>query len=444
MTDLNQLIELIDEEDIRYIALQVVDLLGKLKMLWIPAEELPKAFEQGIGVDGSALRFVSISKSDLVLKPDLNSFRVYPWSRYGYRVAGVMCDLYYPDTLEGFEGAPRRILKRAIAHLKAQLGDEIDFYVSFEPEFFLFTPQDSGDQPVKLHDSGSYFSPPPLDKGYDLREEICESLRFMGIQVVKSHHEVPPGKHEINIKYSEALSMADTLQFLKTTVKKLASDRGFIASFMPKPFHGQYGAGMHTHLSLLKANGEINLFYSADAPDGLSDLGRYFIGGLLKHAKALAAITNPTVNSYKRLLPGWEAPVYIVWSRYNRSALLRIPFSSPSSTRLEYRPTDGSCNPYLALAALLEAGLDGIREEVAPPPPVEEDVYHLSNTELERRNIQVLPANLQEALTELENDEVIKKAIEPATEAYLALKKREWEAYTMQVHDWEREQYLDV
>ena len=440
MKTYDQVFKVIKEKNIKYIALRAEGFTSRSHFLWVPVLELQTAVEKGISIDGGPLGFAKVNKSDVVLKADLDSFMILPWDREGNSVAGVVCDLYYPDTREEIKEYPRCILKRAIRKLKEVIGEEVNFYVAPEPEFFFLTRIDGK---LTLHDKGTYFSPPPIDKGYKIREELCDVFEKMGLKVVKSHHEMPPAKHEINIQYDQASRMADKLYFYKLMVKKLVDEEGLIATCMPKPFDWTYGAGWHTHLSLLNERTEANLFYSPKSEHGLSDLCLYFINGILTHAKALAAITNPTVNSYKRLVPGKEAPVYLTWSKYNRSALLRIPSSLPEGTRIEYRPTDGSCNFYLAFAALLYAGLDGIARKKTLPQ-VEEDLADFTEKEKLERGIEVLPSNLGEALKELEQDEVIKNAISPLTQKYIEAKRKEWHEYSTKVFDWERERYLDV
>jgi glutamine synthetase len=318
-------------------------------------------------------------------------------------------------------------------------------------EYFLFKKSENGD--IKLLDEGGYLATPPADLGVDLRLEIVRDLRNMGVLVEKHHHEVPPGKYElelglewgIGVGSADALEMADILYLVKFIVKLMASRRELIASFMPKPFQGQYGAGLHTHATLVDDEKAKNLFYESEGTYGLSKTGLNFIAGILAHAKALAALTNPSVNSYKRLVPGWEAPVYIAWARYNRSALIRIPPGKGMKARIEYRPTDGSCNFYIAFAGILAAGLDGIRRKIAPPDPVEEDVYQMSEKERTKRCIDVLPGNLGDALTEFSMDNCLQDSLGPAfCERFLQLKTREWKDFNLTVHDWERKKYLDV
>jgi len=312
-----------------------------------------------------------------------------------------------------------------------------------EIEFWLFTRDESGT--LRFHDDASYFSAPPKDRGYAIRMRIASMLMEMGIHPVKIHHEVPPGKHEIDFKFGPALHIADASIMYKFAVKSIAAKYGLVASFMPKPFYGQYGAGMHTHQSLMDVRERRNLFHGSSCQN-LSEIALYFIGGLIKHAREIAAITNPTVNSYKRLVPGWEAPVYITWARYNRSALIRVPMTTdPRKVRIEYRATDGSCNPYLAFAVMLMAGLDGVKNKLEPPPPVEENIYKMTQEERQRRGIETLPGSLGEALKEAENSTIIKETLgNKAYKKYMEEKYKEWFEFNVRVHEWERQKYIDV
>jgi glutamine synthetase len=429
------------DANVKYVAFQFVDLLGKLYTLWVHSSEAIKAVEEGIGISGWPY-FTAVEKSDVVIKPDLSSLRMLPWLRAGGGVAAVMCDMYHPDTMKEVEEVPRTILKRSIKVLKEEIGNDVDIYAVPECEFFLISKTDDGK--LQFHDDASYFSPPPADKGYEVRSDICNALDQIGIKVVKQHHEAPRGKHELDIEYDEALSIADKIQIVKVVMRKVASDNGLIATFMPKPFDGNYGAGWHTHISLQNGKTRENLFYSSKSEHGLSEMALYFISGILKHAKALVAISNPTINSYKRLVPGSQAPIYVSWARFNRSSLIRVPASSsPAGARIEYRPSDGSCNYYLAFAALIYAGLDGIAKKELPPPPIEENIYGFSKEEIDKHGIGVVPGSLEKALEELKNDETIRKAIEPVFEKYLRVKADEVHEYSYTVHEWERRRYLE-
>ncbi|MCD6446167.1 glutamine synthetase [Candidatus Bathyarchaeota archaeon] len=441
MTGLKKIKSLIEKENVKQVILQFTDINGTLHSLWIPSERFQGVAEKGIHTDGSSVAMVDISESDLKLKPDLESFTVLPKNVFQTRVARVVCDLYEPESEKSFEFDPRFILKKVIKEMKETLGESVNYYASSEMEYFLFQKTDEG---IKFFDDGRYLATPPADLGADLRLEIVEQFKNMGVLIEKHHHEVPPAKYELNVAYANALKTADTAYLVKFIVKLLASKKGLIASFMPKPFHGQYGAGLHTHVSLIEEDGK-NLFYDSKGNYALSETALNFIAGILNHAKALAALTNPSVNSYKRLVPGWEAPVYISWAKYNRSVLVRVPPGTHLRTRLEYRPTDGSCNFYLAYAGILAAGLDGVKRKLKPPEPVEEDIYKMDEKERERRGIDVLPENLGEALKEFSKDRYLWKTLgEKFCEKFVELRRQDWREYNITVHEWEREKYLDV
>lgn len=435
--------ELIQKKKVKEIALQFTDISGILHSLWIPSQDFSKVAEGGIHVDGSSIGMVDISRSDLKLIPDEETFTVLPPDIFTQRVARVVCDIYEPESNKPFELDPRFILKKVMADVKKNFGSSVRYYASAEMEHFLFKRGEDGK--IKLLDEGGYLASPPADLGADLRLEAAETFRNMGVSIEKHHHEVPPGKYELNLAYSDALRMADTIYLVKFLVKLIAAKRGLIASFMPKPFYGQFGAGLHTHVSLIDHEKSQNLFYDPTGSHGLSEEAFNFIAGILAHAKALAAITNPTVNSYKRLVPGWEAPVYISWAKYNRSVLVRIPPGKEMTTRLEYRPTDGSCNFYVAFAAILAAGLDGIKRKIELSDPVEEDIYEMSEKERSKRGIEVLPGNLGDALKELSRDKCIQEALGLTfCRKFLEIKTKEWRDFNVAVHEWERTRYLDV
>jgi glutamine synthetase len=338
---------------------------------------------------------------------------------------------------------PRFILKKVMGESRQFLGSSVEYNTCSEIEFFLFKKDEAGN--VRRYDEGGYLASPPADLGIDLRLEITENLRSVGIVVEKHHHEVPPGKYELNLQYADALRMADTIYLVKWIVKMTAAQRGLVASFMPKPFHDGYGAGLHTHISLIDKSESRNLFYDPKGSYGVSKTALNFIAGVLAHARALSALTNPSVNSYKRLVPGWEAPVYLSWARYNRSVLIRVPPGKEMRARLEYRPTDGSCNFYLAFAGILAAGMDGVRRKSEPPDPVEENIYQMDEKERASRRIEVLPGNLGEALAELARDKYLQKSLgEEFYDKFHQLKTREWKEFNTTVHEWERKKYLDV
>lgn len=436
--ELNEIKKTISDHNVQSIALQFVDAIGKLYSLWIPSNQLESVIKDGAGMSGWPY-FAPIERSDIILKPDFESFRVLPWSSKGKGYAAVFCDLYEPTGSEIIKEAPRSILKSAIKTLKEKLGEDVEACIAPECEYFLLKRTEQGE--LKFHDNGSYLSLPPVDKGFEVRDDVTHALIKMGINVEKNHHEVPRGKHEIIIEYDKALTMADKIQYVKQVIKMMAYERGIIASYMPKPFDWELGAGWHTHFSLTK-NGK-NLFYDEDSKYGISDTGLFFIAGLLRHARALPLITNPTVNSYKRLVPGSQAPIYVAWSKFNRTAFLRIPASTPQATRFEYRASDGACNVYLSFAAMIHAGLDGIARKEMPPEPVDENIYVLTAEERQEKGIDQLPGNLGEAILEFERNETIRQAIKPLDDKYLSLKKAEWHEYSRKVFDWERERYLD-
>jgi glutamine synthetase len=440
---LSEIVKMVQRENVKEIALQFTDLSGILHSLWIPSELLTKVAEGGIHTDGSSVDMVDISESDLKLKPDMDTLALLPPALFPQKAARVVCDIYEPESDRPFALDPRFILRKALNDSKKSLGTSANYNACSEIEYFIFTKGE--DSSLRTIDEAGYLASPPADVGADLRLEITESLRNIGVLVEKNHHEVPPGKSELNLAYSNALRMADTIYLVKSIVKMTAAKKGFLASFMPKPFQGGYGCGMHTHVSLTNEKKAQNLFYDPKGSYGLSKTALHFIAGILVHAKALVAVTSPSVNSYKRLVPGWEAPVYLSWAKYNRSVLVRVPPGKEMRTRLEYRPTDGSCNFYLAFAAILAAGLDGIKRKIDPPEPVQEDVYKMSEKERANKGIEVLPGTLGEALREFSKDECLQEALgKPCSKKFLQLKTNEWMDYNTTVHEWERKRYLDV
>ena len=441
--NISEISELIQREKVKEIILQFTDLSGILRSLWIPSKIFSNVAESGIHSDGSSLGLVDVSKSDLKLMPDVDTFTILPPKLFPQRVARVACDIYEPESDRPFMYDPRFVLKKLLNDVKKSFGPSVNYNTASEIEYFVFTKGEDGG--IKLLDEGGYLATPPTDRGVELRLDIVDTFRDMGVLIEKHHHEVPPGKYELNLEYSQGLKMADTIYLVKFLVKLMAAKRGLIASFMPKPFHGQFGAGLHTHLSLIDDKKAENLFFDPDGSYRLSKTALNFLAGILTHAKALAGITNPSVNSYKRLVPGWEAPVYISWAWYNRSVLVRVPPGEGLQIRLEYRPTDGSCNFYIAYAALLAAGLDGIRRNLDPPAPVDEDIYEMSEQERAERGIEVLPGNLGDALREFANDTYLQETLGHAfCKKFLELKTKEWRDFSVTVHEWERKKYLDV
>jgi glutamine synthetase len=436
------ILRIVEEESIAYIRLMFTDLLGTVKNVEIPRSQLKKALDNKLMFDGSSIEgFVRIEESDMYLYPDLDSFVIFPWgSEAGGKVAGLMCDVYNPDGTP-FEGDPRVILKRVLKEAE-EMGFTA-FNVGPEPEFFLFKTDANGEPTMTLNDKGGYFDLAPLDLGENCRRDIVLTLDQMGFEVEASHHEVAPGQHEIDFKYANAVTTADNIQIFKLVVKNIASRYGLHATFMPKPLFGVNGSGMHCHMSLFR--GEENAFYDENDELGLSETARHFLAGILKHARAFTAVTNPLVNSYKRLVPGYEAPCYVAWSPKNRSPLVRVPASRGLSTRIEVRSPDPSANPYLALAVMLKAGLDGIKNKLPLPKQIDRNIYVMDEAERRDAGIENLPANLYEALEELKKNPVITAALgEHALTHFIEAKEIEWDLFRTQVHPWEREQYISL
>ena len=440
---ISEIAKMIQKEDVKEIVLQFTDVSGILHSLWVPSGLFSKISKEGIHMDGSSVDMVDISQSDLKLMPDLDTFAILPPNLFAQRVATTVCNIYEPESNRPFKIDPRFILKKVMDDSKKTLATSVSYNACSEIEYFLFKKGEDGS--IKRYDEGGFLASPPADLGIDTRLEITENLRNVGITVEKHHHEVPPGKYELNLAYTNALRMADIIYLVKFIVKMTAARRELTASFMPKPFHDGYGAGLHTHVSLTDDKKAQNLFYNPKGSYGLSKIALNFIAGVLTHAKALVALTNPSVNSYKRLVPGWEAPVYLSWAKYNRSVLIRVPPGKEMRARVEYRPTDGSCNFYVAFAGILAAGLDGIRRKIEPPEPVEEDIYQMSEKQRTEKGIEVLPGNLGEALSELSRDKYMQDALGHAfCEKFLQLKIKEWKDFNFTVHEWERKKYLDV
>lgn len=433
------ILRIVEEENVAYIRLMFTDLLGMIKNVEIPRSQLPKALDNKMMFDGSSIEgFVRIEESDMYLYPDLDTFVIFPWGSDLGKVAGIICDVYNDDRTP-FEGDPRGILKQVMKEAE-EMGFTA-FNVGTEPEFFLFK-TDLNDEPtMDLNDHGGYFDLAPVDLGENCRREIVLTLDQLGFEVEASHHEVAPGQHEIDFKYANAISTADHIQMFKLVVKNTANRYGLHATFMPKPLFGVSGSGMHCHMSLFR-NDE-NVFYDETDELGISETARFFMAGILKHARSFTAITNPIVNSYKRLVPGYEAPCYVAWSPKNRSPLVRIPSSRGLSTRIEVRSPDPSANPYLALAVMLKAGLDGIKNQLELPPQTDRNIYVMDEEERREAGIDSLPLNLHEALMELQNNPVMTEALgEHALNHFVQAKEIEWDMFRTQVHQWERDQYL--
>jgi glutamine synthetase len=429
----------VEERDIRFVRLWFTDVLGMLKSVAITSSELEGAFTEGIGFDGSAIDgFARIQESDMLAVPDAATFQILPWRSEGDKtpVGRMFCDIRTPEG-EAFVADPRQVLRRNLA----KAGDMgFTFYVHPEMEFFLFRgPND----PTPL-DTGGYFDLTPLDVQQDFRRQAISTLEAMGISVEYSHHEVAPSQHEIDLRYADALTMADNLMTYRLIVKEVAMSRGIYATFMPKPLEAHWGNGMHTHLSLF--DGDSNAFYDPADPYHLSTVAKQFIAGLLAHAREITAVCCQWVNSYKRLIPGFEAPVFISWGRHNRSSLIRVPMYKPkkgASTRIEYRAPDPACNPYLALAVMLAAGLRGIEKGYELPPEAEDNIYEMTDSERRATGITSLPRNLDEALREMEESELVAEALgEYVFEWFLRNKRVEWDEYRSQVTPYELRKYL--
>jgi len=433
------ILKMVNELDVKFIRLQFTDILGTLKNVAITAEQLEKALDNKVMFDGSSIEgFVRIEESDMYLAPDPSTFTIFPWRPQTGKVARLICDVLNPDGTP-FAGDPRYALKRALKKA-ADMGYD-SFNVGPECEFFLFHIDNDGKPTTRTHDNASYFDLGPVDLGEDTRRNICLALEDMGFEIEASHHEVAPGQHEIDFKYHDALATADNIMTFKMVVKTIAQRNGLHATFMPKPIFGVNGSGMHTNVSLFK-NGR-NAFYDEKDPLQLSQEAYWFIGGIIKNISAITALTNPLVNSYKRLVPDYEAPVYIAWSTSNRSPLIRVPAARGESTRLELRSPDPSCNPYLALAAILMAGLDGIENKIVPPPPTNKNIFRMSKEEREKEGIPSLPASLEEALNEMEKSDLVRGLLgEHIFNKYLEAKRKEWDDYRTKVSQWELDHYL--
>ncbi len=433
------IMRLADEEDVEFIRLQFTDIFGNLKNVAVTASQLEKALNNECMFDGYAIEgFARIEESDMYLYPDYSTLEVFPWRPQQGKVARLICDVHRPDG-GPFEGDPRYILKRAIKEA-ADLG--YTFKVGAECEFFLFHLDDNGMPTTITHEQAGYFDVGPVDFGENARRDMVLTLEDMGFVVEASHHDVAPAQHEINFCYDEALATADNIMTFKLAVKTIARRHGLHATFMPKPRYGMNGSGMHINMSLSK-DGR-NIFTDEKDKLGLSLEAYYFIGGIMKHMKAMTAITNPLVNSYKRLVPGYEAPAYISWSATNRSPLIRIPAARGTGTRMELRCPDPSANPYLALAVCLRAGLDGIKNRILPPASVDRDIYGMSAQERRERGIEEIPGTLMEAIRYMEVDDFVKETLgEHVFKKYIAAKKEEWNRYLCQVTDWEINEYLN-
>lgn len=433
------ILRMVEEEDVGFIRLQFTDIFGALKNVAVTTSQLEKALDNKCMFDGSSIEgFARIEQSDMYLHPDLNTFEIFPWRPQHGKVARLICDIHKPDGT-AFESDPRYILKKVIDDAKTE---GYVFNVGPECEFFLFETDENGLPTTNTHEEASYFDLGPLDFGENARRDMVLTLEDMGFEIEASHHEASPAQHEIVFKYDEALTTADNIMTFKLVVKTIAKRHGMHATFMPKPKFGANGSGMHLNMTLHRDG--VNVFKDAFDEKGLSREAYYFIGGIMKHMKAITFITNPTVNSYKRLIPGYEAPVYIAWSEINRTPLIRIPAAGAES-RVELRSPDPSANPYLALAVCLAAGMDGIRNQIMPPESVDTNIYKLSPKEREQMGIESLPGSLLEAAREFEKDTFIQEVLgKDLSEKYIAAKKEEYRQYRAQITEWEVQKYLHV
>ena len=432
------ILRIVEEEDVGFIRLQFTDIFGVMKNVAITASQLEKALDHQIMFDGASIEgFARIEESDMYLYPDLDTFEIFPWRPQQGKVARLICDVYKPDGTI-FQSDPRYVLKKVMSQAKSM---GLEFDVGPECEFFLFHTDDDGLPTTVTHESAGYFDLGPLDLGENARRDMVLTLEDMGYEIEASHHESAPAQHEIDLHYDEALASADSIMTFKLVVKTIGKRHGLHATFMPKPKSGINGSGMHINMSMRKDG--INIFHDSKDPAGLSKEAYWFIGGLMKHMKAICFITNPVVNSYKRLVPGYEAPVYIAWSARNRTPLIRIPDTRGDAVRIELRSPDPSANPYLALAVCLAAGLEGIQNEIMPPKSVDCNIYEMYEEERKASGIEMLPGSLLEAAREFEKDAFIQSVLgEDLSKKYIEAKTREYADYRAQVTDWEISRYL--
>ncbi|MGR3741559.1 type I glutamate--ammonia ligase [Companilactobacillus sp. DQM5] len=433
--------EIVKEENVQFLRLMFADINGIIKNVEVPISQLDKALNNKISFDGSSIDgFARIEESDMFLYPDFNTWLIFPWENTYGKVARLICSVHNFDGTP-FLGDPRNNLIKAIDNMKKQGFEE--FNIGPEPEFFLFKLDEEGHPTMTLNDQGTYFDFAPLDSGENCRRDIVLELEKMGFEIEASHHEVATGQHEIDFKYTDALNAADQIQTFKLVVKTIARKHGLFATFMPKPIAGINGSGMHINMSLFNKNG--NAFFDDRSVEKLSQTALYFLGGVLEHAKALTAINNPTVNSYKRLVPGFEAPVYVAWSGKNRTPLIRVPQARGMGTRLELRSVDPSANPYLAISSILVAGLDGIQNKVKPEEAVDKNIYGMKEDERQANHIYNLPSTLHNALKALEVDTLLKENLgKQLYHSFKKAKNMEWDRYKQQVSNWERNEYLEL
>ncbi|WP_295773986.1 type I glutamate--ammonia ligase [uncultured Limosilactobacillus sp.] len=433
--------ELIKKEDVRFLRLMFTDLFGTMKSVDLPISQLDKLLANKVMFDGSSIDgFVRIEESDMYLYPDMGTWLISPWGAEHGKVAQVICSVHLTNG-EPFMGDPRNNLKRVLSEMKD--AGFTAFNIGPEPEFFLFETDENGEPTLKVNDEENYFDLEAADKGEDCRRDIVLALEKMGFDVEAAHHEVAPGQHEVDFKYSDALEAADNIQIFKLVVKTIAKKYGFHATFMPKPLSGINGSGMHMNMSVFDQDG--NTFYDENGKLQLSETAYKFLAGVMKHARAVTAICDPTVNSYKRLVPGYEAPVYVAWSAHNRSPMVRVPSDRGMGTRLELRSVDPSANPYLAIAAILAAGLDGLKNDLKPADSVDENIYTMTEEERVSREILTLPDTLHNALKSLATDEVVKAALgDHLFYNFMEAKTMEYDAYRQSVSRWEQDRYMST
>lgn len=428
----------VEEKGIEFIRLQFTDIFGIMKSTSVMVNELERAFAGELMFDGSSVDgFASVEESDQCIVPDPDTYAVMPWRPQEEGVARMICNVY---TTEGhpFQGCPRYILKKALREAE-EMG--LVYNIGPEGEFFLFQADDKGYPIFDIHDQAGYFDLAPVDLGEDARRNIILTLKKMDFSIEASHHEVAPGQHEIDFKYGEALQTADNWMTFRDVVKNIAYQSGLYATFMPKPLSGENGSAMHCNQSLFKDG--VNVFYDPRDPEELSETARFFIGGLLKHARGIAAIANPVINSYKRLKPGYEAPIHVAWSTCNRSTLIRVPASRGDGTRVEYRSPDPAANPYFLYALMLKAGLEGIKNKIMPPEPLQSNAFCTDEPSLRKRGVGCYPRDLQEALEEMQKDSLVAETLgEHVYRSFLKAKQKEWDKYAESVHDWEIRKYL--
>jgi glutamine synthetase len=431
-------LRIVEENDVKFVRLQFTDVFGILKNVAITSRQLPRVLEEGCMFDGSSIDgFVRIEESDMLLLPDTDTFEIFPWRPQQGKVARLICDVYTTDG-KPYDGCPRNVLKKALIR-----AEEMGFAMNVGPEleFFLFQTDAEGKPTTITQDEGSYFDLAPVDKGEDARRDMCLALEDMGFEIEASHHEVAQGQHEIDFKYGDALRTADQIMTFKIVIKSIAQRHGLYATFMPKPIFGINGSGMHTNQSLCTKDG--NAFFDKDGELQLSKVAYNYIAGIMEHIKSIVAVTNPTVNSYKRLVPGYEAPCYVAWSAKNRSPLIRIPASRGAGTRIEVRCPDPACNPYLAIALQLSAGLDGVKRGLTPPPAVNRNIFKMTEAEMKEFGVTSLPGSLHDALQLYKADPLVRETLgDHIFNIYYEFKRKEWDAYRVAVHPWEISEYL--